>query len=68
MKLAAQGVERAPSEGPRDYAERAARSLPAARRAILGITTLYIGLRYGPHATPRRTRELRRLVRALKLT
>jgi protein-glutamine gamma-glutamyltransferase len=68
LKLAARGVERAPSEGPRDYAERAARSLPAARRAILRITTLYIGLRYGPHATSRRTRELRRLVRALKLT
>jgi transglutaminase-like putative cysteine protease len=67
-KLAAKGVERAPSEGPRDYAERAARALPAARRGILRITALYISLRYGPHATSRRKRELRRMVRALKLT
>jgi hypothetical protein len=57
-----------PSEGPRDFAERAARARPAARRAILRITALYIGLRYGPHATPRRARQLRRLVRELRLT
>jgi transglutaminase-like putative cysteine protease len=67
-KLAASGVERAPSEGPRHYAERAARALPAARRAILRITTLYISLRYGPHATLQRTKQLRRLVRELRLT
>ena len=34
-------------EGPRDYAARAARALPAARRSILRIGALYIGLRYG---------------------
>ena len=68
LKLAAQGVERSPSEGPRDYAQRAARSLPAARRAILRITALYISLRYGPHSTPRRAKQLRRLVRQLRLT
>jgi transglutaminase-like putative cysteine protease len=67
-KLAASGVERAPSEGPRDFAERAARALPAARRPILRIASLYITVRYGPHATSRRTRELRRLVRDLRLT
>ena len=67
-KLAARGVERSPHEGPRDFAERAARSLPAARRAILKIGALYISLRYGAHATPRRTKVLRRAVRELRLT
>jgi protein-glutamine gamma-glutamyltransferase len=67
-KLAARGVERSPSEGPRDYAERAARALPAARRTILHIGALYIGLRYGPHASARRAKQLRRLVRSLRLT
>ena len=65
-KLAARGVERAPQEGPRHYAERAARALPAARRPILHIAALYISLRYGPHASARRARELRRLVRELR--
>jgi hypothetical protein len=67
-KLAAQGVERSPHEGPRDFAERAARAIPAARRAILRISALYISLRYGPHSTTRRARQLRRLVRELRLT
>jgi hypothetical protein len=66
-KLAARGVERSPSEGPRDFADRAARSLPSARRTILRICALYIGLRYGREASPRRQRELRRLVRELRL-
>ena len=67
-KLAAHGIERSPSEGPRDYAERAARALPAARRAILRIGALYIGLRYGRESSPRKTKELRRMVRELRLT
>jgi hypothetical protein len=67
-KLAARGVERAPQEGPRDFAERAARALPGARRAILHIAALYIRLRYGPHASARRAKQLRRLVRELRLT
>jgi protein-glutamine gamma-glutamyltransferase len=67
-KLASRGVERLPSEGPRDYAERAARALPQARRPILQIAALYISLRYGANATPRRARQLRRLVRDLRLT
>jgi hypothetical protein len=68
LKLARNGVERSPSEGPRDFAERAARAIPAARRPILRITSLYIRLRYGPHTTPRRARQLRRLVRELRIT
>ena len=65
-KLAARGIERSPSEGPRDFAERAARSLPSARRAILRIGALYIGLRYGREANPRRASDLRRLVREFR--
>jgi len=68
LKLAARGVERSPSEGPRDYAERAARALPSARRAILRIGELYIGLRYGREHDPRGTKDLRRLVRELRVT
>jgi transglutaminase-like putative cysteine protease len=67
-KLAAGGVERSPHEGPRDFAARAARALPGARRAILHIAALYIGLRYGPHASARRTKQLRRLVREFRIS
>jgi protein-glutamine gamma-glutamyltransferase len=66
-KLARAGVERAPSEGPRDFAQRAARSIPRARRPILSIAGLYIGLRYGRGESPRRAKELRRRVRELRL-
>ncbi|HEV8108844.1 MAG TPA: DUF3488 and transglutaminase-like domain-containing protein [Burkholderiales bacterium] len=67
LKLAARGVERSPNEGPRDYAARAARALPSARRAILHIGALYIGLRYGRERNPRRAKDLRRMVRELRL-
>lgn len=66
-KLATRGVERAPHEGPRDFALRAARALPAVRRPILRIAALYIGLRYGPVPSAQRTRRLRQLVRELRL-
>ncbi len=68
LKLAARGVERAPHEGPRDYAARAARALPAARRAILRIGSLYIALRYGARAGAEGIARLRRMVRELRLT
>ena len=68
-KLAAGGLERAAHEGPRDFSIRAARALPAARRPILRIGALYIRLRYGAEpAAERQRRELRRLVRDLRLT
>ena len=65
-KLAARGVERSANEGPRDFAERAARALPSVRRAILRIAALYIALRYGREPNPRRTKDLRRLVREFR--
>jgi transglutaminase-like putative cysteine protease len=70
-KLASHGVERSPHEGPRDFSARAARALPASRRAILRIAALYIGLRYGARRDGRNARagtaRLRRLVRQLRL-
>jgi hypothetical protein len=66
-KLAARGVERAPHEGPRDYAMRAARALPAAAWTILRIGALYIGLRYGARARAKGVERLKRLVRGLRL-
>jgi protein-glutamine gamma-glutamyltransferase len=69
-KLAEHGVARAAHEGPRDYASRAARALPASRRSILRIGALYIRLRYGvkPGHAAASVAELRRLVRELRLT
>jgi transglutaminase-like putative cysteine protease len=66
-KLGARGVPRAPHEGPRDYAERAARRLPAAAPAIRTIAQLYIGARYGAEAKRERVAELARRVRDLRL-
>jgi len=66
-KLGARGVARAPHEGPRDYAERAARRLPAAAAAIQAIGALYVGARYGRAASREQIVELQRRVRALRL-
>jgi len=67
-KLGARGVERAACEGPRDFSERAARSLPRARASIGRIGELYLALRYGADAPPAKIDELRRLVRELRVT
>ncbi len=66
-KLGARGVARAPHEGPRDYAERAARNLPSAGEPIRSIAALYIALRYGASAPPEDVVQLRRMVQELKL-
>ena len=66
-KLGARGVARAPHEGPRDYAERAALRLPEAAASIRAIAALYIGARYGRAAARSRTAELVRRVRDLQL-
>jgi len=67
-KLARRGVVREPHEGPRDYSTRAARALPASRRPILRIASLYIALRYGEKVSRPSTARLQRLVRELRLT
>jgi hypothetical protein len=66
-KLGAKGVARSPHEGPRDYSERAARSLPSAGEPIRRIAALYIALRYGATSPPEGAAELRRLVRELSV-
>jgi len=66
-KLGARGVARAPHEGPRDYAARAARMLPSARNPIQRIAALYIALRYGHGPSTTEVAELRRMVRELRL-
>ena len=66
-KLATRGIERSPHEGPRDYATRAARALPTARRPILRIASHYITLRYGAKATADGVARLKRMVRQLRL-
>ena len=64
-KLGAKGVTRSPHEGPRDYSERAARSLPSAGEPIRSIAELYIGLRYGKDVAAAKVAELRQRVRDL---
>jgi len=66
-KLAEHGVARAPHEGPRDYALRAAGALPGAAWAILRIAALYMQLRYGRRTGARAVAQLRRRVRELHL-
>ena len=66
-KLGARGVARAPDEGPRDYAERAAGTLPASGDAIRRIGGLYIALRYGKGAYKEEVGELARMVRELRI-
>ncbi len=67
-KVAARGVVRTPHEGPRDFAERAARQLPAAQAAIRAIGELYLNTRYGRTAGRERVAELERRVRELSFT
>ena len=66
-RLAARGVPRAPSEGPRDYTERAAAAFPAAGGAIRAIGEAYLALRYGRGANRTERREFARQVRRLRL-
>ena len=66
-KLQARGVKRALHEGPRDFSQRAARSLPHCDLAICSIGELYLALRYGRDAPRDAIAELRRRVRELRL-
>jgi transglutaminase-like putative cysteine protease len=65
-KLGAKGVTRSPYEGPRDYSERAARSLPSADEPIRRIAALYMALRYGREQSPTGVLELRQRVKDLE--
>jgi protein-glutamine gamma-glutamyltransferase len=66
-KLARRGTARRPSEGPREFALRAAAAHPHAARAVTEISELYISLRYGPAPDPALLDLLRRRVREFRL-
>ncbi|MDX1375589.1 MAG: DUF3488 and transglutaminase-like domain-containing protein [Burkholderiales bacterium] len=66
-KLDARGVRRAPHEGPRDFAERAAVRQPQAAGAIRAIAQRYIALRYGGQGDAREIGALRQAIRRLRL-
>lgn len=65
-KLARHGTGRLPHEGPRDYAERAARALPDRAHRIQAITDLYVKLRYGNSADTATLTHFKQLVRELR--
>ncbi|MCG8429029.1 MAG: DUF3488 and transglutaminase-like domain-containing protein [Chromatiales bacterium] len=65
-KLARRGVERAPSEGPQDFAKRATKARPDLKMEIHKITRLYIALRYGQVNSKAQQQQLQRLIRGFK--
>lgn len=65
-KLARRGSERAPSEGPRDFAWRAAQEQPARHAQIETIAALYMKLRYAGETEKPEARRLRALVRQFR--
>jgi len=62
------GLTRAPHEGPRDFAERAAKGLPRAAPLIRDIAHRYLTLRYGIHASNEDVSLFRRRVREARLS
>ncbi len=71
--MAARGVVRKSSEGPKDFTHRVANRFPVLRERIVRIGQLYIDLRYGKTSAPNdenamHIRELRDHIRALYLT
>ncbi len=62
-KLARRGFERAPSEGPLDFAQRVAAARPDWGPRVQRITQLYVALRYGEGDAKRHRRRLEALVR-----
>lgn len=63
-KLARMGVARSRGEGPRDFLQRAADTLPAQRERLTGLMRHYLELRYG-HNEPT-AESLRALQRAVR--
>jgi len=63
-KLGRRGIQRAPTEGPLDFASRASALKPELANDIHLISKLYAALRYGKHCTPLRLRRLRHRVSA----
>ena len=66
QRLGTLGVVREPSEGPRQYADRAMRQFPALADEINGIADLYIALRYAPEPGNATTENLARRIKAFR--
>ncbi len=66
-KLASAGLERAPAEGPLDFAVRAAQTFPAAQPQIDNIIELYLPLRYGGSHNPAHLAALEQHVNSFKV-
>jgi transglutaminase-like putative cysteine protease len=64
--MARRGLVKQSTEGPADFARRAAMALPDLAVPVSHITELYLQLRYGPSADPRCLPALRRAVRRLR--
>jgi len=67
-KLERRGVVRLDYEGPVDFANRAASTMPNSAHEIWSIVNLYIQLRYGEQVNDKDSRELNKLVKGLVLT
>jgi protein-glutamine gamma-glutamyltransferase len=61
-KAARFGATRHPTEGPLDFANRAAQSLPDQSERIRRISTHYVSLRYAPHSDPSALQQFAREV------
>jgi transglutaminase-like putative cysteine protease len=61
-KLAKHGVEKRPSEGPSDFAQRASDRLPELAHSIHEVTAFYLRWRYHSRRVPQILRGLRRAV------
>jgi transglutaminase-like putative cysteine protease len=64
--MAARGLERRQSEGPRDFAKRSAGAVPLLRDKIQVVASLYIRLRYGRQFDPLLLAQLRAAVASLE--
>ena len=67
QRMARAGIQRAASEGPLDFAQRAKIKRPDLAPRIESITCLYVALRYGYCPKPEWSIELKRAVATLKI-
>ena len=65
-KLKRRGIERRPSEGPLDFARRAALAMPTLAADIDRITSLYLRIRYGEESSEEMYTRLRGAVGKFK--
>jgi len=60
------GLARQPHEGPRDFSRRVAAARPESAAAVMAITRLYIGIRYGHMESRENRKRLMRMIRAFR--